>query len=288
MNTIENSHINNRKLYALSLAAMVAWVACAPSAHAQLLAYEGFDYTADTSLNTQNGGTGWSGAWSSTSANGPILVENPGFSYGALEVSGNHTVITPTNGIPTSTRTLAQSFNTGTTYLSFLAQNLNAGTRGGGIVLRDSVGQIGFVGQINGTTTWGINAGASGDQTVVATTNSALTLSLLVLKIEFDFNDTLDRLSLLVNPTPGDPEPGSWDAIVDDRNIGTLAALRLQSGFTSGALTTTVMGIDELRIGNTFGDVTPVPEPSSAALLLTGLAAACLVLRARRRGKASK
>jgi autotransporter-associated beta strand protein len=250
--------ISSLKLLMLSVAAILAWAAPASSAHAQLLAYEGFDYAADTSLASQNGGTGWVGAWSSVIAgSGTALVEDPGFSYGALEVSGNHAVITPTNAITYSTRSLAQSFNTGTIYLSLLAQNLNEGTRGGGLILRSTDAQIGFVGQLNGTTSWGINATSGGTSTTQATTNSALTLSLLVLKIEFDFNDTFDRLSLLVNPTPGGPEPGSWDAVVDTRDIGTLAALRLQSGFATSTLTTTVMGIDELRIGNTFADVTP-------------------------------
>ena len=43
----------------------------------------------------------------------------------------------------------------------------------------------------------------------------------------------------------------------------------------------------DLRIGDTFADVTPVPEPGSLGLLATGFAAFTLALRRRRKQTAA-
>ena len=48
----------------LSTATLLA--ASAMSAHAALIASENFDYNTSTAISGQNGGTGWSGAWSTT------------------------------------------------------------------------------------------------------------------------------------------------------------------------------------------------------------------------------
>jgi hypothetical protein len=258
------------------LVAVAALLAMVSTSHAQLIAYDGFNYTANATLASANGGTGWSGAWSSVSG-GTVDVLNPGLTFGSLETEGNRGVITPTSATTFSTRTLGTTLDTGTRYLSFLAQNTNGGTRGAGIVLRSSTGEIGFVGQLNGTSTWGISQGS----TSTSTSFSSSSLSLLVLKIEFNYSGTFDRLSLAINPTPGGAEPGTYDAVIEGVDITTLSALRLQAGFTSGSVTTTIIGIDEIRVGTTFADVTPIPEPSAMALLLGGLVA-ILTLRKRR------
>jgi len=97
--------------------------------------------------------------------------------------------------------------------------------------------------------------------------------ALLVVKAEFmDFSD---RFTLYVNPVPGGPEP-LVGTVKFDSNLGTV------SGFT--IYSTVVFSIDELRLGETFADVTPaVPEPGVAGFLM--LSGVSLVIRTRNRGK---
>ena len=84
-----------------------------------------------------------------------------------------------------------------------------------------------------------------------------------------DFTSGDDTFSLYVNPTPGDPQPAAADATLTF-DLGSQNGLALNTG--NGAQ----VSFDEIRIGETFADVTPlVPEPASLILLgLAGLVAA--------------
>jgi hypothetical protein len=78
-----------------------------------------------------------------------------------------------------------------------------------------------------------------------------------------------DIFTLYTNPTPGAPEP--LTGTVKSGNFGLTTGLTI---YSSGA-----MRIDELRLGETFADVTPaVPEPSGVVLLVLGT---CALLRGR-------
>ena len=101
----------------------------------------------------------------------------------------------------------------------------------------------------------------------------------LVLKYTFDSVNG-DSASLFVNPTPGNPEPFA------QLTVTTGTALTLNSGIQSffvrnNSVEPDTLLIDELRIGTTWGDVTPpiVPEPSAAFL---GSCAALALLVSRR------
>ena len=64
------------------------------SLHADALLYEGFDYSAGA-LAGQNGGTGFTTAWSSSGAGGDVVTA-PGKTYssgGDLDVVGNFTTV---------------------------------------------------------------------------------------------------------------------------------------------------------------------------------------------------
>ncbi|MEM9659063.1 MAG: hypothetical protein AAF961_11945, partial [Planctomycetota bacterium] len=93
--------------------------------------------------------------------------------------------------------------------------------------------------------------------------------SLLVLKAQF--TGGADTFSLFVNPTLGDAEPLTPDA-VRTASIGLAQGLTV---YSSGAFS-----LDEIRLGETFGDVTPIPEPAALAQLI--LAALALTALARR------
>lgn len=66
-----------RALRTVSLALLALGLASATPAKAQLLEYEGFNYTG-TALHLQNGGSGWGNAWTNTDSN--LLLSNDGMS----------------------------------------------------------------------------------------------------------------------------------------------------------------------------------------------------------------
>lgn len=82
--------------------------------------------------------------------------------------------------------------------------------------------------------------------------------ALIVVKAEFD-DAGLDQFTMYVNPTPGQPEPATG-TVKNDTDMSNVIGLTL---YSTGA-----MGIDEIRLGDTFEDVTPVPEPSAVVLFI--------------------
>ncbi|MGC8625893.1 MAG: PEP-CTERM sorting domain-containing protein, partial [Phycisphaerae bacterium] len=74
-----------------------------------------------------------------------------------------------------------------------------------------------------------------------------------------------DTLNLWVNPTAGVASPSGAPDITDSLigPIGTISGI----GTNDGAATTSY---DEIRIGTSYADVTPVPEPAPLALVATG------------------
>ena len=79
----------------------------------------------------------------------------------------------------------------------------------------------------------------------------------------------MDKFTLYMNPVPGAPEPLTG-TVKQDADVAMISGLTLYS--------TGNYSIDEIRVGNTFADVTPIPEPSAVALLLLGTS---LLLRRR-------
>lgn len=71
------------------------------SLSAALSVYEPFNYTAASTLAGQNGGTGFSGAW--TAGTGSSTVSNPGLTYSGLTVVGNRAT-TPAASATTQNR----------------------------------------------------------------------------------------------------------------------------------------------------------------------------------------
>ncbi len=93
----------------------------------------------------------------------------------------------------------------------------------------------------------------------------------VVLRYNFDSVNG-DSASLFINPTPGSAEPAAQLTVT----AGT--ALTLNTGIQSffvrnNSVEPDTLLIDELRIGTSWADVTPVavPEPSAAALAGCGL-----------------
>jgi hypothetical protein len=123
------------------------------------------------------------------------------------------------------------------------------------------------------TTTSGDSSEAvgSGDLDLVALDG----VHLVVMKYQFHPLDP-DVVSVFLDPVAGAPEPGSADAQISvaasDLFITHHGAF---TNFTFSGSGHTPGTIDEIRWGDSFADVTPVPEP--AAPLLLGIAVATLL-----------
>ena len=249
-----------------------------------LLAYEGFDYTpTNTQLQGRTGGTGFSGSWAlggfNASLSGNYTVQPGSLSYGPLLTDGERASSVPTQSISGITRSLQSPLGTPiaptTRYISFLVRpegTLGAGVFNGffGLVLENPIEPELYIGKPGGGNLnqfvleqrGGGGQIASGGPLVVGQT------SLLVLKTQLGSGN--DTATLYINPPLGGGEPPAG-LVIRNADFGHVPALSL---YSTGAFS-----MDELRIGHTFADVTPVPEPGVISLLL----ASALALTRRRR-----
>lgn len=270
-------------LLRLTVAGWAAAFAFAMPAQASLVVQESFDYAPGSALVGANGGTGFGGSWVHGLFNGGAQqsVQGGSLSYAGMPVSGAHTAQGSQGGYWGVYRQLGDSYGAdGTTlYASFLIRG-TAGTVPSdffGMYFHGSSQDL-FVGKGGGgvTNQWvleqrgGQNQSASGHAVGTDTT-------LLVMKMSFGAQ--ADEISLYVNPTWGGPQPLA-DITTSALNLGSIAGLGL---FGSHAY-----DIDEIRLGQSFGDVagSAVPEPAPWMLILPGLVA-LRVMRKRSGGQAS-
>jgi hypothetical protein len=247
-----------RRAFVLTVAILIA--AIPASLQADLVAYDGFNYTAG-SLPGNSGGTGWSNAWSAGQW-GSAGVAETGLTY----ASGGQSLVT-SGGAATLTvagqgayRTPTSALNSGSVYISFLADRTAANSSYLGLSLFSGSTEKVFIGAGNSETVWGAQIKATETQCNSTVATSA-TPTLLVTKLDYGPTGA-GTLSLYVNPSltaePGAASAsGSFSSLSWDR-------IRIQAdGFG---------GIDEIRIGTSYADVTSsVPEPGTLALLATGL-----------------
>jgi len=104
----------------------------------------------------------------------------------------------------------------------------------------------------------------------------------VVLKYTFDSVNG-DSANLFINPTPGSAEPATHLTVTAGTALN-LNTTGIRSFFVrNNSVEPDALLIDELRIGDTWADVTPaVPEPTSVALGGLGLLALSMWRRARR------
>ena len=234
------------------------------SLSAALSVYEPFSYTAATSLGGQNGGTGFSGAW--TSVTGTSTVSSPSLSYASLSGLGNRATTTAATAT-TQNRSLSASLGavTGTTYISFLLRP-DAATS----AANAEFGLVGttaslFVGKASSgnTSNYLLDtlSTSGGTQNASTTAFANGTAVLMVLRADF-VGVGADTFKLFINPN-GSTEPGTADATKASYDLGTVGTIQFTGnlGFS----------IDELKIGSTYADVVPEPSTYAAGLAVAGL-----------------
>lgn len=295
-------------------AAIALLLTCTSSSFAALFAYEPFDYVVGTDItgSSLNGGTGFSTFWGVNSTGTTIAGNTPGdtitlgsLSYSdmlgnSLLTSGNSAYLTGEPGTSQPFRTLATTRGQDgtTTWLSFIGVRLgpttnNAATpenpypRAANYSLYNGNSERLAVGNGSGATTdaWSfLPAGSTANR--VASTTPMADLSFVVVRIDHIGDSTVaDNAYLFLNPTLG-VEPTI--SLADASSVGgfdfTVTRVRPFAGGLDAPNSRpwAELAIDELRLGETFADVTPftpVPEPSTWALILAGIAGLALMRR---------
>lgn len=250
----------------------------AGAAEAALLAYDGFNYApAGSSLQGQGvvPGSGFSTPWVPGGFNASnhtnYKAASVSLTYPGLVTSGNRMSTESLGAIGGLVRSFPQPFGTTnqTVYFSFLMQptgTLHGGAFNGfcGLYLNAATGNDIYAGKPGGGSIGSYvieNRGGSGQVASNVATEIGKT-ALLVVKAEL--TGGADRFTLYVNPTPGGPEPAAG-LVRTGTDVGGITGITL---YSTGAYS-----LDEIRVGQTFADVTPTPEPTTAMLLALGAAA---------------
>ena len=214
------------------------------ASRAALLAHEGFDYEPTAQPFVADGGYGFEGPWSLLHSNQWIAAGS--LVFGSLRTSGNRLRVYD-SGFQVSLLRLVDSSmgDDGTTrYLSFLVRP------------EDEIHPYGWFGLVFGFTPLFVGKPGNGNphyvveslggQGQVSTGVPAVLGETALVVVRIDFGP--DTVTVYVNPEPGAPEPATG-AVKSDVDLGTFWALEI---YSSGAFS-----IDELRVGETFEDVTP-------------------------------
>lgn len=267
------------KTKTLYSAASLLHLALCSAASAALTVYDGFDYGAVSGdLTGKNGGSGFSGAY--TDGGNSTIYSSTGLTYGTLETAGGAS-LTADGGTATTLNFRGfTAISSGETWISFLAQrNGSASTSTfAGLSFYNSDGTAATNAEFsiaNGGTsgTWRLLDTGTNTTVSTSTTIASDTTYLLVAKIAWGAGaGGTETVSLFVNPTLG-LTPVTADA---GRDIDMANIDKVRIAGANGVNYT----FDEIRIGDSFASVTPVPEASTSTALLLGLSS--LAFRRRR------
>lgn len=258
----------------------------APSkSFATLLAHDNFDYTnIGGNLQRSFGGSGFTSPWALGGFNASLStnykVGYGSLSYPGIVSTGNSATTTSNNSITGLTRRFNQSLGApGTTrYMSFLMRPegiVGQGQFNGffGLVLEQPGDPEIMVSKPGGGSlfNYGIENRGGSNQVATSTPVVAGETSLFVLKTDFTAGN--DQFTLYMNPTAGLPEP----SVASATRFASVPSVQGITLYSTGAFS-----FDEFRMGETYADVVPVPEPVGG-LGLAFVAVSFLVLRRRKK-----
>jgi hypothetical protein len=288
------------RLHSLLLASTAVLAFGVSPVKAQLLTYEGFNYSPNQTLDDLNGGTGWHEAWDSQNNNTQYQVSSTTqLTYGSLQTTGNYT--NGGGGFDNTGRRVATSFgsvwdNAGRVSDPWTNQYLDQGVVWGSFLLRRDADVPNWdplsVAFHRNNTPWNntsaneslrIQAVGSqfqatsynnGNFANIATSNLGDTL-LFVIKWELSLTAGQNNIYLWVNPNQSTfggadlhTNTATWSATGLDTDEARWKSFSFHSGHTTSATS-----LDEIRFGTSYASVTPIPEPSTYALIGLGLAA---------------
>jgi hypothetical protein len=259
-----------------------AVLTAASATQAAVIAYEGLDYEVPGALGGKSGGEGFgANAWT-------VLTGDPTLGAGSLEYSdGTRDLVTEGNKLDMNVnqraarnldaaelvagRTLWVSLRVAHTTAAAFPTNhagfsLFSGASGTGNEL--------FIGKPASATNWGVFSSLGN----VTSTASGTADKDAFLLARLTYGATTYDLDLWINPSlAGESSLGSPSAQLNDVTSFNVTSVRISTGGNSSNYE-----FDEFRIGDTFADVAPVPEPAAAGLVSV-VAAAVLGHRGRRR-----
>ncbi|HTB83305.1 MAG TPA: MBG domain-containing protein [Candidatus Sulfotelmatobacter sp.] len=254
----------SRRIFKVIFALMVVIAFTALNASAALNAYEPFNYATGSFVNnTASTGAGFTGNWTCGGA-GTIVS---GLTYSGLTTANNSLK----SGGSRQFVSLATPLSSGTQWISFLYTA--SGNMGGnidgvyfpnggtglffGFGLAPNTGTQGGLGLGSMTTTGSSAQGASSLASSFQGTYGATYLA--VLKIQFNTSGNNDTVTVYLNPVAGASAPGvTATYTLSSFDVGTIAGIGLN---VQGGANITV---DEIRVGDTYGDVVGYLPPPSA------------------------
>lgn len=285
-----------------------------PAAHATLLIYEGFNYTTGSNLGAIKPNSNTVGLDQTTfyagSGAANYAVQASSLSFGALQTTGGSVSFSTTTSVASGKLALASNYS-GTLWSSYLVRFST--TQGGGAtdgaLLRISndtanTGErfLSFADSRSSTTTVAV-----GYDTTPSSTGGTLTTATTYIIIS-----KFTNVGMVLNTTTTGQSSiwalteaqfgnfiagGGTEAYLNSATVAgtatgvtargndttlTAGSYSLASGNFAALVSVNDSGsFDELRYGTTLADVTPIPEPATAAAA-GGLAALLAVLRRRR------
>lgn len=271
-----------RKKWPLFLLALGIGLGAASMSKAAVLAYEGFDYPNDgPQLNGRDGGFGWATAWDDGSA-----VDFNHLTQDDTSLDSAAFPFTPTGDRVAGTGgNIVRQFNDGilmggegnVLYASFLINKLQDGGTGGdniefnlGSTTTPTVLRIG----IGSPDQFFVNFnGSTEDGELVEFGETYFVIAKLVSHAGTEPDEVYVSFFGEGDIVPG-TEPADWDISLENSSGANIRVARMAFGANA------IGAVDEIRIGQTWSDVTAVPEPATWALVAVGSFAA-LGLRRR-------
>ena len=226
-------------------------------ANADLLMYEGFDYSG-VDINGKSGGSGWVSAWSDPDTDLNLSDDNSSLNAWAFPYTPVGARILDKNG-GDATRILGTSVNMGQNGVTYFSLLMRKNTTSGwsseyleySLIDSGSVKRFRF--GIGSDDKFMVEAGSTGNTIDTNIIVSAGSTYFVVVKLARSASGN-DKAFMKIYE-PGDSvdvsEPGTW-TVTDEGSVSSdLSTLLLQAGnnITAGGM------MDELRIGETWGDV---------------------------------
>ncbi|MDR0533650.1 MAG: hypothetical protein LBH01_06825 [Verrucomicrobiales bacterium] len=248
------------------------------------IVYESFSYTNGQNLSGLNGGIGFSGAWTAANpANSQIGTGS--LSDGNLVVQGNDLAISGKvdSGNVGNADNLSRTLTTNLggagqdIWVSFLMEKTAGAGSYGGLILGTGATQVGavsngkglFIGYSGAAFSIGPNGAAAGLSGGTVTTG---TPQFIVANLNYT-TATGGTITLYLNATPG----GSLGTALGSTTFSLNSFGQIGFASLSGVL------FDEIRIGDSYLSVSPIPEPAPYTLLGIGFLALILVQINRKR-----